>query len=64
LGIRIVLGAAAAAITYYGVGYALADGHGMGLDELAALMNEWRKRAVEGGQTTGFPLPRSSNRGR
>jgi hypothetical protein len=31
---------------FFGVDYALADGHGMELEELAALMNEWRERAV------------------
>ena len=44
---------------FFGVDYALADGHGMELDELAALMNAMRERAVEGGPAAGFPLPRS-----
>ena len=50
-----MLGAAAAAITYYGVGYAFADGHGMGLDELAALMNEWWKADRQPGSPCPAP---------
>ena len=43
---------------FFGVDYALGDGHGMSLEELASLMNAMRERAVERGQITGFPLPR------
>lgn len=42
---------------FFGVDHALADGHGMSLEDLAALMNAMRERAVERGQTAGFPLP-------